>query len=146
MEFILQNIPSNVSFVLFQVHSQYINMTLSVDKIPNTNDSETGSDVGLLTVLRTNQTVCTWYLETSYPDTVLASAITVPYTERNPIPGAYNLKFSLDIDPIYLQYNLYETVIMFAPANLGHARNATPPACDVQTGQASRWRLQYDIY
>ncbi|CAN2391214.1 transmembrane 7 superfamily member 3 [Pristimantis euphronides] len=147
MEFILQNIPSNVSFVLFQVHSQYINMTLSVDKIPNTNDSETGSDVGLLTGLRTNQTVCTWYLETSYLDTVLASAITVPYTERNPIPGACNLEFSLDIDPnVYLQYNLYETVIIFAPANLGHARNATPPACDVQTGQASRWRLQYDIY
>ncbi|XP_066444510.1 transmembrane 7 superfamily member 3 [Eleutherodactylus coqui] len=146
-EFLLQNIPSNVSFILFQVHSQYVNVTLSVNKIPNINDSETGNDAGLITILRTNQTVCTWYLQTSYPDTLLASAITIPYTERNPIPGACNLEFSLDVDPnVYLQYNLYETIITFAPANLGHARNATPPACDVQTGQESRWRLQYDVF
>ncbi|KAG9462654.1 hypothetical protein GDO78_013638 [Eleutherodactylus coqui] len=171
-EFLLQNIPSNVSFILFQVHSQYVNVTLSVNKIPNINDSETGNDAGLITMLRTNQTVCTWYLQTSYPDTLLASAITIPYTERNPIPGACNLEFSLDVDPnVYLQYNLYETIITFAPANLGHARysyypplgsvggttvrvtyvtlpcrNATPPACDVQTGQESRWRLQYDVF
>ncbi|XP_075711884.1 transmembrane 7 superfamily member 3 isoform X2 [Rhinoderma darwinii] len=146
-EILLQNIPSNVSFILLQVHSQYINVTLSNTKIPNINDSETGSDAGLLTVLRTNQTLCTWYLETLYPDPLLASAVTIPYTERDPIPGACNLEFNLDIDPnVYLQYNLYETVIMFAPANLGHAREGTAPPCDVQMGQESRWRLQYDIY
>lgn len=147
VEFILQNIPSNVSFILFQVHSQYANMTLSITKIPSVNDSETGSDAGLLTDLRTNQTVCTWYLETSSADPLLATALTIPYTERDPIPGACNLEFNLDTDPnVYLQYNLYETVIMFAPANVGHAREATPLACDVQTGPESRWRLQYDIY
>ncbi|XP_069822217.1 transmembrane 7 superfamily member 3 [Dendropsophus ebraccatus] len=146
-EFILQNIPSNISFILFQVHSQYANVTLSDSKIPNITDSETGSDAGLLTVLRTNQTVCTWYLETSSVDPLLASAVTIPYTDRDPIPGACNLEFSLDTDPnVYLRYNLYETAIMFAPANLGHAREATPPACDVQTGSDSRWRLQYDVY
>ncbi|XP_040291612.1 transmembrane 7 superfamily member 3 [Bufo bufo] len=147
MEFILQNIPSNVSFILFQVHSQYVNVTLSIDKTPTINDSETGSDTGLLTVLRINQTRATWYLETANPDPLLASAVSIPYTERDPIPGACNLEFNLDTDPnVYLQYNLYETVIKFAPANLGHARDATPQACDVQTGQESRWRLQYDIY
>ncbi|XP_056373616.1 transmembrane 7 superfamily member 3 [Hyla sarda] len=147
VEFVLKNIPSNVSFILFQVHSQYANVTLSDSKIPSINDSETGSDAGLLTALLTNQTVCTWYLDTSLPDPVPASAVTVPYTPRDPIPGACNLEFNLDTDPnVYLSYNLYETVIMFAPANLGHAREATPPACDIQTGSESRWRLQYDIY
>ncbi|XP_075066610.1 transmembrane 7 superfamily member 3 [Mixophyes fleayi] len=146
-EFILQNIPGNVSLVLFQVHSQYLNVTLSSSKVLSTNDSETGSDAGLLTVLRPGQTQCTWYLATSYPDPLLTTAVTIPYTERDPVPGACNLEFDLDIDPnLYLQYNLYETVIKFAPANLGYAREASPPACDVQMGQDSRWRLQYDIY
>lgn len=41
----------------------------------------------------------------------------------DPIPGACNQEFNLEIDPnIYLQYNLYETVIKIAPANLGYAR------------------------
>ncbi|XP_073423532.1 transmembrane 7 superfamily member 3 [Dendrobates tinctorius] len=146
-EFVLHNIPSNVSFILFQVHSQYANMTLSVSKVPTINASETGSDAGLLSVLTPSQTSCSWYLDTSSPALLLASVITVSYSERDPIPGACNLEFSLDIDPnVHLQYNLYETVIVFAPANLGHTRAAQPPPCDVQTGQDSRFRLQYDIY
>ncbi|XP_072255057.1 transmembrane 7 superfamily member 3, partial [Pyxicephalus adspersus] len=69
------------------------------------------------------------------------------YSFPDPIPGACNLEFDLDIDPnVYLQYNLYETIIKFAPANLGHARDATPGECDTQTGQSTRWRLQYEIY
>ncbi|KAG8543239.1 hypothetical protein GDO81_025140, partial [Engystomops pustulosus] len=116
-------------------------------QIPSVNDSVTGVDPGLITALITNQTLCTWYLETTSPDPLLASAITLPFTETDPIPGGCNLEFSLDVDPnVYLQYNLYETVIMFAPANLGHAREETPAACDVQMGQGSRWRLQYDVY
>ncbi|XP_018411586.1 PREDICTED: transmembrane 7 superfamily member 3 [Nanorana parkeri] len=146
-EFLLQNIPANVSFIIFQVHSQYVNVTLSSDKIPNRNDSEISSDAGLLNILRLQQTVCTWYVETAYPNPVLVSALTIPYTERDPIPGACNLEFDLDIDPnIYLQYNLYETTIEFAPANLGHARDATAGDCDTQMGQNTRWRLQYDVY
>ncbi|CAJ0938446.1 unnamed protein product [Ranitomeya imitator] len=133
-EFVLHNIPSNVSFILFQVHSQYANMTLSLSKVPTINASETGSDAGLLSVLAPSQTSCSWYLDTSSPALLLASAITVSYSERDPIPGACNLEFGLDIDPnVHLQYNLYETA-------------AQPPLCDVQMGQDSRFRLQYDIY
>ncbi|KAM4035354.1 LOW QUALITY PROTEIN: transmembrane 7 superfamily member 3 [Anomaloglossus baeobatrachus] len=146
-EFVLHNIPSNVSFILFQVHSQYVNVTLSTSKVPTINASETGSDAGLLNELIPNQTSCSWFLDTSSPDPLVASAVTVSYSERDPIPGACNLEFSLDIDPnVHLQYNLYETVITFAPANLGHARAAQPLPCDVQTGQESRFRLQYDVY
>lgn len=146
-EFRLQNIPANVSVIIFQVHSQYVNVTLSFTKIPERNDSEVSSDAGLVSVLRPQQTVCTWYVETASPDPVLASALSIPYTERDPIPGACNQEFNLEIDPnIYLQYNLYETVIKIAPANLGYARNATAGGCDTQTGQNTRWRLQYDIY
>lgn len=41
----------------------------------------------------------------------------------DPVPGACNMEFNLDIDPnIYVHYNLYETTIRFAPANLGYER------------------------
>lgn len=45
------------------------------------------------------------------------------FPPSDPVPGACNLEFNLDIDPnIYIQYNLYETTIRFAPANLGYER------------------------
>lgn len=41
----------------------------------------------------------------------------------DPVPGACNIESNLDIDPnVYIQYNLYETTIRFAPANLGYER------------------------
>lgn len=41
----------------------------------------------------------------------------------DPVPGACNQEFALDIDPnIYLLYNLFETTITFAPANIGYER------------------------
>lgn len=41
----------------------------------------------------------------------------------DPVPGACNIEFNLDIDPnVYLHYNLYDTTIRFAPANLGYER------------------------
>lgn len=40
-----------------------------------------------------------------------------------PVPGACNMEFNLDTDPnVHLHYNLYDTTIRFAPANLGAQR------------------------
>ncbi|XP_037703131.1 transmembrane 7 superfamily member 3 isoform X2 [Choloepus didactylus] len=91
--------------------------------------------------------MCTWYLEASDAKPVQTVAVPLSYTERDPVPGGCNLEFDLDIDPnVYLEYNFFETVIRFAPANLGFARGTDPPPCDVGTGRDSRWRLQYDVY
>nr|XP_033807578.1 transmembrane 7 superfamily member 3 isoform X2 [Geotrypetes seraphini] len=146
-EAVLQGIGSNVAFLIFQLHTHHLNATLSFNKIPGKDSSATGTDVGLLSVLRLDQTINTWYLQSTNGSPLWASAVIIPYEERDPIPGGCNLEFNLEIDPnIYLQYNLYETTIKFAPANLGYARGASPPLCDVKTSQDSRWRLQYDIY
>lgn len=41
----------------------------------------------------------------------------------DPVPGACNIESNLDIDPnVYIHYNIYETTIRFAPANLGYKR------------------------
>ncbi|XP_052576666.1 transmembrane 7 superfamily member 3 isoform X2 [Peromyscus californicus insignis] len=144
---ILRHISSNVTFLLFQIHSQYQNTTISFTKTLLPGTSETGNDRGLVFILRPEQTMCTWYLETKDAKPVQNVAIPLSYSERDPIPGGCNLEFDLDIDPnIYLDYNFFETTIKFAPANLGYARGAEPPPCDVDTGQESRWRLQYDVY
>ncbi|XP_030070404.1 transmembrane 7 superfamily member 3 isoform X2 [Microcaecilia unicolor] len=146
-EAILRDIGSNVFFLIFQLHTHHLNTTVSFNKIPSKDSSVTGADVGLLSVLRPEQTVNTWYLQSTDGSALWASVVIIPYGERDPIPGGCNLEFNLETDPnIYLQYNLYETTIKFAPANLGYARGASPPLCDVNTDQNSRWRLQYDVY
>ncbi|XP_027285903.1 transmembrane 7 superfamily member 3 isoform X2 [Cricetulus griseus] len=146
-EAILRHISGNVTFLLFQIHSQYQNTTVSFTKTLLPGTSGTGNDRGLVFMLRPEQTMCTWYLETKDAKPVQTVAIPLSYSERDPIPGGCNLEFDLDIDPnIYLDYNFFETTIKFAPANLGYARGAEPPPCDVSTGQESRWRLRYDVY
>lgn len=146
-EAVLHHISSNVTFLLFQIHSQYQNTTVSYTKTLLPSTSGTGNGRGLVFILRPEQTSCTWYLETEDTKPVQSVAVTLSYSERDPIPGGCNLEFDLDIDPnIYLDYNFFETTIKFAPANIGYARAAEPPPCDVSTGQESRWRLRYHVY
>ncbi|XP_032761302.1 transmembrane 7 superfamily member 3 [Rattus rattus] len=146
-EAVLRHISSNVTFLLFQIHSQYQNTTVSYTKTLLPSTSGTGNDRGLVFILRPEQIMCTWYLETEDTKPVQSVAVTLSYSERDPIPGGCNLEFDLDIDPnIYLDYNFFETTIKFAPANIGYARAAEPPPCDVSTGQESRWRLRYHVY
>nr|XP_020142916.1 transmembrane 7 superfamily member 3-like isoform X2 [Microcebus murinus] len=122
-EAILHHISSNVTFLIFQIHSQYQNTTISFYKTLLPNASETGTNRGLVSILRPEQSMCTWYLETLDAEPVQNVAIPLSYSERDPIPGGCNLEFDLDIDPnIYLEYNFFETTIKFAPANLGYAR------------------------
>ncbi|XP_062930857.1 transmembrane 7 superfamily member 3 [Cynocephalus volans] len=146
-EAILRHISSNVTFLIFQIHSQYQNTTISFSKTFLPNNSGTGTDRGLVFILRPEQSMCSWHLETLDAEPVQNVAIPLSYSERDPIPGGCNLEFDLDIDPnVYVEYNFFETTIKFAPANLGYARGADPPPCDVETGRDSRWRLQYDVY
>ncbi|XP_031453040.1 transmembrane 7 superfamily member 3 [Phasianus colchicus] len=147
VEAVIRNIASNVTVIIFQVHAQQSDVVISFDKNPSTNSSGTGVDRGLISILRPQQTVCTWYLRSLDANQVLSTAISIPYMEKDPIPGGCNLEFDLEVDPnIYLEYTLVDVRIKFAPANLGYMRGANPPSCDSGTGQNSRWRLRYDVY
>ncbi|XP_045685850.1 transmembrane 7 superfamily member 3 isoform X1 [Phyllostomus hastatus] len=146
-EAILRNISSNVTFLIFQIHSQYQNTTISFSKTFLPSTSATGIDKGLVFILRPEQSMCFWYMEALDAEPVQNMAIPLSYSETDPIPGGCNLEFDLDVDPnIYLEYDFFETTIKFAPANLGYARGTESPPCDVSTGQDTRWRLQYDVY
>ncbi|XP_054974457.1 transmembrane 7 superfamily member 3 [Sorex araneus] len=146
-EGVLRNISSDVTFLIFQVHSQHLNTTVSFSKAALPGSSSTGTAQGLVSPLWPEQRVCTWHLSTAAAAPVQSMAVPLTYSERDPVPGGCNLESDLEIDPnIYLEYSFFETTIRFAPANLGSARGVAPPPCDVGTGQDSRWRLQYRVY
>uniref|UniRef100_V9KEE9 Transmembrane 7 superfamily member 3 n=1 Tax=Callorhinchus milii TaxID=7868 RepID=V9KEE9_CALMI len=143
-EAILQNIPENVTYIIFQVHTQHTNTTISFNKISTRETSKTGEDTGLLLRLKPKQSTSVLYVD-SFNQSVSASAAILPYNEKDPVPGGCNLGFDLTHDPnLYLQYNLYEAILKFVPANLGYPRGISTPSCDFDSGQ--NYRLRYDIY
>ncbi|MGH0122136.1 UNVERIFIED_CONTAM: hypothetical protein FKN15_060560 [Acipenser sinensis] len=147
VEAVLTRIPGDITHVIFQFHSQYRNATVSYDQAPTPNTSLTAHDAGLVSALCLQQNSLQWYMESPEGKPVSGVAVILPYKARDPVPGGCNLEYNLDIDPnIYLHYNLFETIIRFAPANIGYARGQTAPACNISSGQTSRMRLEYDIY
>lgn len=144
---VVSTIPSEVAFITLQFHTQHRNATMSYTRMPGLGLSLTAVDSGLVSALRRAQTSLTLFLSSPDGNTVAGTGVILSYSSTDPVPGACNMEFNLDIDPnIYIHYNLYETMIRFAPANLGYERDGAPPACDQSTGTDTRWRLQYDIY
>ncbi|KAI5614902.1 transmembrane 7 superfamily member 3 [Silurus asotus] len=143
----LPRIPAEVAFVILQFHTQHLNATISYTRVPAYGTSVTTSDSGLLFPLLPSQLSLSCFLLAPNDESVAGIGVILPYSLADPVPGACNQEFPLEIDPnIYLLYNLYETTIRFAPANIGYARGTSPPACDVETDLSSRWRLEYDVY
>uniref|UniRef100_A0A8B9K834 TM7S3/TM198-like domain-containing protein n=1 Tax=Astyanax mexicanus TaxID=7994 RepID=A0A8B9K834_ASTMX len=144
---VVSRIPADVAFITLQFHTQHRNATLSYRSVPVYGSSLTAVDSGLLFLLLPSQTSLSCYLLAPDGDPVAGTGVLLPYTSADPVPGACNLEFPLENDPnIYLRYNLFETTIRFSAANIGHERGVSPPACDVDTGPGTRWRLEYDVY
>ncbi|XP_069556254.1 transmembrane 7 superfamily member 3 isoform X2 [Brachyistius frenatus] len=143
----VSRIPAEVAVITLQFHTQYRNATLSYTQFPGVGTFLTAVDSGLLSALEPDQTSLTLFLSSPDGGAVAATGVILAFSSTDPVPGACNTEFNLDIDPnIYIHYNLYETTIRFAPANLGYERGGSPPACDQSTGTNTRWRLQYDVY
>lgn len=144
---VVSRIASDVAFITLQFHTQHRNATLSYTKMPALGSSLTAVDPGLLSTLLQGQVSLSLFLSSLNEDTVAGTGVILPYSSTDPVPGACNTESNLDIDPnVYIHYNLYETTIRFAPANLGYERGETPPVCDESTEANTRWRLRYDIY
>lgn len=147
LQAVASRIPPEASFITLQIHTLYRNVTLSYARNPAQSVSLTAADSGLLSALQPGQTLLSLFLSSPDQEAVAGTGVILSYSRSDPVPGACNMEFSLDVDPnVYISYNLYETTIRFAPANLGSDRGQTPPACDEETGSGTRWRLQYDVY
>ncbi|XP_041132886.1 transmembrane 7 superfamily member 3-like [Polyodon spathula] len=131
--------------VTAQAQTQFQNVTISLLKVLQLSSSYTGSSAGLVVPLRRGAVQAHFYITSA--ENVTACVTAVPYSAHDPVPGACNLEFHLENDPnLHLRDTFFETVTQFAPANLGAGRDADPPACDVEMGSKSRWRLTYDFY
>uniref|UniRef100_A0A8C2Z5C0 Transmembrane 7 superfamily member 3 n=1 Tax=Cyclopterus lumpus TaxID=8103 RepID=A0A8C2Z5C0_CYCLU len=144
---VVSRITSDVAYVTLQFHTQHRNATLSYVRMPGQGTSLTAVDSGLLSALQPSQASLSLFLSSPDEDAVAGTGVILPYSSTDPVPGACNTEFPLDIDPnVYILYNLYETSIRFAPANLGYERGEPPAACDQSTEANTRWRLRYDVY
>ncbi|XP_054480616.1 transmembrane 7 superfamily member 3 [Anoplopoma fimbria] len=144
---VVSRIALDVAYLTLQFHTQHRNATLSYTRMPGLGLSLTAVDSGLLSALQPTQAALSLFLSSPDEDTVAGIGVILQYSSTDPVPGACNIEFNLDIDPnVYIHYNLYETTIRFAPANLGYERGETPPACDESTEANTRWRLRYEIY
>ncbi|CAG5926955.1 unnamed protein product [Menidia menidia] len=116
-------------------------------QMPGAGLSLTAVDSGLLSLLQPEQLSLSLFLSSPDGEAVAGTGVILSYAGSDPVPGACNMEFNLEVDPnVYVRYNLYETTIQFAPANLGRPRGQAPPPCDELTGGDTRWRLQYDVY
>ncbi|KAI1883864.1 hypothetical protein AGOR_G00236420 [Albula goreensis] len=139
---LVSRIPRDITHITLQFHTQHLNATLSYTQIPSLSSSHTSVDSGLLSPLQPQQTSLTWYLLSPDGDPVGGTGVILPYRSTDPVPGGCNQQSDLSIDPnVHLHYNLFETNVHFALANVGYARGATPPACDI-----AQLRLQYELY
>lgn len=144
---LLSAVPVDVAFVTLQLHTRDHNATLSYSRILQPGSFLTAVDSGLLSTLQPGQTSLSWFLSSPDGTAVTGTGLVLSYSSADPVPGACNMEFNLDTDPnVYVRYNLYDTTIRFAPANLGSERGALPPACDESTAASTRWRLRYDVY
>lgn len=141
----VSGIPAQVAFITLQFHTLHRNATLSYTRTHGA--SLTAMDPGLLSPLLPDQTSVSFFLLAPDSGTVVGTGVILPYTSTDPVPGACSVQSTLQIDPnVYLHYNLYETTVHFAPANLGSARGAVATSCDAPPGSGPRWRLRYDVY
>lgn len=141
----VSRVQSDTAFITLQFHTQHKNTTLSYTRFPGPGGSLSGADPGLLSPLDPGQTALAVFLSTS--ESVSGTGVILPYSSSEPVPGACNTAFNLAIDPnVHIDYNLYETTVRFAPANLGYERGELPPACDTSPGPVSHWRLEYDVF
>uniref|UniRef100_A0A3P8WNT7 Transmembrane 7 superfamily member 3 n=1 Tax=Cynoglossus semilaevis TaxID=244447 RepID=A0A3P8WNT7_CYNSE len=143
VQVVVSRISPNVTFVTLQFHTQRHNVTLSY--VPGVGLFMTAQDSGLLSALQPGQTSVSLFLSSPDSKTVTGIGLILPFS-TTPVPGGCNMEFNLDIDPnVYIHYNLYETTVHFAPANIGTGGQA-PPLCDESAEFSTHWRLRYDIY
>uniref|UniRef100_A0A3B3ZXW3 TM7S3/TM198-like domain-containing protein n=1 Tax=Periophthalmus magnuspinnatus TaxID=409849 RepID=A0A3B3ZXW3_9GOBI len=147
VQVVVSRVQTDAAFITVQFHTQHHNTTLSYTRFPAAGESHSAVDSGLVSPLDPGQTSMILFLSTTNSEPVFGSGIILPYSSSDPVPGGCNMEFNLNIDPnIYIHYNLYETTIRFAPANLGVVRGEPAPACDATSGPFSRWRLEYDVF
>ncbi|XP_028672106.2 transmembrane 7 superfamily member 3 [Erpetoichthys calabaricus] len=137
----LNHIPEDDAFLIFQLHTQFLNANISFSLDYEVNSTQKGSDVGLFFPLQPLQNSTVWYLTSAENKPINCTAVILPYRSRDPIPGGCNNGSKISDPNIYVSYNLFETTISFEPASTGYARGQTTSPCSTLGRQ-----FQYEVY
>ncbi|XP_055995363.1 transmembrane 7 superfamily member 3-like isoform X2 [Ostrea edulis] len=145
---VLRNVSVDISYVTFQVHSQTKNITLSSTPKPVVGKSVTGVDVGIVTILETNQTEVTCYILSNYSEDVQIHLAIYLMSGNIPVVGGCNLEFSLETDAnLLVSYTSTRDLIEFQWSNIPLGSRSTSriitPQCEDQFYQDT---LEYSVY
>ncbi|XP_041365599.1 transmembrane 7 superfamily member 3-like [Gigantopelta aegis] len=139
-EFTVKNLTQSVTYVTFQIHTQYHNISVSSTANFLQNSTVSGSQVGFVSRLKVNDIQATWFVRSNANKTINTVIVASTYTKYDPVPGGCNQVYTLAENPnLHLSYSKYWTDVTFPLASDGAARGFEPKDCDMT-------HLDYDLY
>ncbi|CAG2242966.1 unnamed protein product [Mytilus edulis] len=110
----LSQVSENANYAVFQAHTQYKEVTLSLHPNITMETSETGSSIGILVVIN-GQTSVNVYLTSHLNVTInVLVFISISADALTPVPGGCNLEFNMENDPnIHMAFRNEISDVMF---------------------------------
>lgn len=151
-------IPSDATYLLFQAHSQNAPVTIaySAKTPPDTTASDTGTNTGLVVMLKAWDTDSTTYVHNSNIDNVTVLLVVSLHGSKDPVPGGCNMEFPVEVSPfLRLVMKTTELAVEFQHASGGVPREAQAPKCsrnlpffryDLYVYYLDQWDLSEEHY
>ncbi|XP_037569814.1 transmembrane 7 superfamily member 3 [Dermacentor silvarum] len=152
------SIPSDASFLLFQAHAQNVPVTISysADTPPDKTESDTGTNTGLVVVLKAWDTDATTFIHNPSVDNVTLLLVVSLHGSKDPVPGGCNMEFPVEVSPfLRLVLKSTELAVEFQHASSGVPREAQTSKCsrslplfryDLYVYYLDQWDLSEDHY
>lgn len=153
-----RSIPSDASYLLFQAHAQNVPVTIaySAETPPAATASDTGTNTGLVVVLKAWDTDATTYVHNSNVNNVTTLLVVTLHGSKDPVPGGCNMEFPVEVSPfLRLAMKTTELAVEFQHASGGVPREAQAPKCsrnlpffryDLYVYYLDQWDLSEDHY
>ncbi|KAI4491166.1 hypothetical protein M0802_010387 [Mischocyttarus mexicanus] len=139
----ISDIPSIVSFLIFQVHTYQYNITLSYDKLnlnKVSNRSLFGSNIGLYIIPKKDG--LTFFIKNDNVKNVEALLAIVSYSKQAPVPGGCNMEFDIEVAP-YQKLLVNDSIVIVdsQPASLPSTNDEIKKRCEKYTINPEAYRF-----
>lgn len=125
-------IPPDATYLLFQAHTQNVPVTIAynAETPPDRTASDTGTNTGLVVMLKAWDTDGTTYVHNSNVDNVTVLLVVSLHSSKDPVPGGCNMEFPVEVSPfLRLVMETTELAVEFQHASGGVPREAQAPKC-----------------
>ncbi|CAL1281063.1 unnamed protein product [Larinioides sclopetarius] len=136
------NVPTSISAVTCQVHTQTGNLTLSEQPRVFFHNSITGKNIGLVIKLHNSESEKQVWLSNLNQEDVPVLIVITALDSFGPIPGGCNMEFPTEIAPyLRLKSDSLKVYLEFQHASFGSRRDEPPTKCSFSLPYVT-----YDIY